>query len=94
MTERTALTTANGGREYEVVFDDKGRAVRVSSVIVQCNGETRTRRFWKAGQPMSLVAACAVRAAQGKPEKYSPFPDITDPSAVIGAAVKAGHFRG
>jgi hypothetical protein len=63
MTERTIETSAGRGF-YAVTFDAEGRALRVASVTVQCNGESRTRRFWKAGQPVSITAACAIRSAQ------------------------------
>ena len=63
---KTIRCTANKGKQYDVTFDDSGNVNRVDVIYPnQFSGETVRPVFdARVSNPMSITAACAVRAAQ------------------------------
>lgn len=64
--KKTVKATANGGQEYEVEFDLSGEVISVATMFRRtCDYRTQRRQIYRRGQikKMSLISACAVRAA-------------------------------
>jgi len=65
-TNVTVRATANRGLDYEVVFDAVGDIISVSTIFRRASDyRDQRRQIYSRHQskPMSLVAACAGRAA-------------------------------